>query len=114
MDAKDKLMVIWSSGEVDVAMKVCLMYTHAARGNQWFDQVVLVIWGPSAKLVSENEEVRLKVIEMQKDGVIVEACIRCAEMYGIAPQLMDLGFDVKPMGLPTTNRLKEGWTQLSF
>ncbi|MGQ1785521.1 MULTISPECIES: DsrE family protein [unclassified Saccharicrinis] len=111
---KEKLMVIWSSGDPEVAEKVCLMYTHAAKKYGWFQQVNLIVWGPSAKLLSENEDLQAKVKQMKQDGVIVEACIHCAKMYNVADELKEFGIDVKGMGKPLTKRLKEGWCQLNY
>ncbi len=114
MREQDQLMVIWSSGDPDVALKVCLMYTHAAKRNGWFKDVSLIIWGPSAKLLVESDELKAKVQQMKDDGVTLEACVNCANMYGVADQLSELGIDVKGMGKPLTERLKAGWKQLNF
>jgi hypothetical protein len=59
-------------GQVDsyVAERVALMYTHAAKTAGWFREVTLVIWGPSAKLISENIKLQEKIKAMQKDGVV--------------------------------------------
>jgi hypothetical protein len=40
-------------------------------------------------------------------GVKVEACKRCAEGYGIDDQLEAFGIDVKLMGEPLTEYLKD-------
>ncbi|MBK3518820.1 DsrE family protein [Carboxylicivirga sp. N1Y132] len=114
MREQDKLMVIWSSGDRDVALKVCFMYTNAAKKVKWFDEVNLIVWGPSAKLLCEDEELQEKLKMMQDNGVVVEACVNCAEMYGVADQLRDMGIDVKGMGKPLTERLKADWKQLNF
>ena len=110
----DKLVVVWTSGDPFVAERVALMYTHAAKTAGWFKEVTLVIWGPSAKLISENFDLQEKVKAMQKDGVIVEACIACANAYGIAEDLRKLGYDVKGMGKPLTDYLKNGAKVLTF
>ena len=39
----NKLVVLWTSGDPDVAHRVCLMYAHAAKKNGWFDEVTLII-----------------------------------------------------------------------
>lgn len=114
MRENTKLVVVWSSGDPDVAFKVCLMYTHAAKKNEWFEQVNLVVWGPSAKLLCENEELQAKIKQMRDDGVVLEACVACANMYGVADDLKALGIDVKGMGKPLSERLKKGWKQLNF
>lgn len=111
---KDKLAVLWVSGDRDVAEKSCLMYTHAAKRNGWFDEVVLIVWGPSSRLLAEDEELQEKVKAMQKDGVILEACIACSNMLGVTEELKALGIDVKGMGLPLTNYLKTGYHVLTY
>jgi hypothetical protein len=110
----DKLVVVWTSGDPYVAERVALMYTHAAKTSGWFKEVTLVVWGPSAKLITENIKLQEKVKAMQKDGVIVEACIACANAYGVAEDLRKLGYDVKGMGKPLTDYLKSGAKVLTF
>ena len=111
---KQQLAVVWASGDVEVAEKVCLMYTHNASLQGWFDEVVLIVWGPSAKLLSENVILQEKVTKMIADGVKLEACRACANMYGVSDQLSALGIEVKGMGSVLSNYLKEGWKVLTF
>jgi hypothetical protein len=112
--AADTLVVLWSSGDPEVAEKACLMYTHAARRNKWFNEVILVVWGPSEKLLAENSVVKDKVSLMKQDGVIVEACIACSNMYGVTDELKVCKVDVKGMGVPLTRYLKRGYKIVSF
>ncbi|WP_244828597.1 DsrE family protein [Carboxylicivirga sediminis] len=114
MREADKLMIIWSSGDRDVALKVCFMYTNAAKKMQWFEEVYLIVWGPSAQLLSNDKELQEQLKIMQKNGVVVEACVNCADMYGVSDELKALGVDVKGMGKPLTDRLKANWKQLNF
>ncbi len=111
---KEKLAVLWVSGDPDVAEKSCLMYTHAAKRNGWFDEVVLIVWGSSSRLLAENEDLQEKVKAMIKDGVILEACISCSNMLGVTEELKALGIDVKGMGVPLTNYMKSGYHILTY
>jgi len=111
---KQQLAVVWTSSDPEVAEKVCFMYTQNARLKGWFDEVVLVVWGPSAKLLSENKVLQDRVKLMIADGVKVEACVACANMYGVADQLTAMGIEVKPMGPVLTVYLKENWKVLTF
>jgi hypothetical protein len=111
---KQQLAVVWTSSDPEVAEKVCFMYTQNARLKGWFDEVVLVVWGPSAKLLSENKVLQDRVKQMIADGVKVEACVACANMYGVADQLTAMGIEVKPMGPVLTVYLKENWKVLTF
>jgi hypothetical protein len=110
----EKLVVIWSSGDPEVAHKACFMYTHNARRHEWFEQVTLVIWGPSAALLVRDDSLQQRILEMIADGVIVEACKACSDSYGASEALALLGIDVKYMGIPLTAMLKEGQHVLCF
>jgi hypothetical protein len=107
-----KLMVVWTSADPEVADKVCLMYTHAAKKYGWFAEVRLVVWGPSQRLLVDDPEIQAKVKEMQEDGVVVEACVACATKLGLVDQIRDLGYEVKGMGVPLTGALKDPNTEV--
>jgi hypothetical protein len=113
-DPPSQICIVWSSGDPGVAKNVCFMYTLNAKKRGWFDVVHLVVWGPSAKLLTENEELQKEVKAMQEAGVVVEACVTCANNYGVADELRALGIDVKPMGVPLSDRLKGTWKVLSL
>jgi hypothetical protein len=112
--ASDTLVVLWSSGDPEVAEKACLMYAHAAKRNNWFKEVVLIVWGPSEKLLTENSVLKDKVSAMKKDGIIVEACIACSNMYGVTDALKVCEVDVRGMGVPLTHYLKRGYKIVCF
>ena len=113
-DNSNKLAVLWTSGDIDVAEKMCFMYTYNAKKQGWFDEVVLIVWGPSAKLLSENKNLQDYIKKMKEEGIIVEACVACAKMYGVDKDLAEMGIDVKGMGTPLTKYLKDGWKTLSL
>ena len=107
-----KLMVVWTSADPDVAEKVCLMYTHAAKKYGWFAEVHLVVWGPSQRLLVGDPAIQAKVKAMQEDGVVVEACVACATKLGLVDQIKALGYEVKGMGKPLTGALKDDGTEV--
>jgi hypothetical protein len=113
-DNSNKLVVLWTSADPDVAEKMAFMYTYNAKRQGWFDEVVLIIWGPSAKLASENQMIQDYIKKMQDTGVVVVACMACARMYGVDEKLAELDVDVKGMGVPLSNYLKQGWKTLSL
>lgn len=111
---KDSLVVVWSSGDRDVAEKMVFMYTLNSTLREWWKEVTLIIWGPSAKLISEDIELQDYLKKLKDAGVRLEACITCADMYRVSKKLTTLGVDVKPMGLPLTEYLKEGKAVITF
>jgi len=109
-----RLAVVWTSADPDVAHRVCLMYTHAAAKNKWFEEVRLIIWGPSARLLAGDKDLQAKLKAMQKDGVILQACVVCADSYGVSETLRGLGIEVKGMGKPLTELLQSDCKVLTF
>ena len=102
-----KLVVVWSNGDADVAHRVCLMYAHAAKTNAWFSDVHLIIWGPSQRILVGDKDLKAKIARMSEDGVVIEACIACANTFGLVEELRGLGLPVRGMGGPLTEALKD-------
>ena len=109
-----RLAVIWTSGDPEVAHRVCFMYTDNAKKQKWFDEVTLIVWGPSARLLAGDKDLQAKVKGMLDDGVKVQACIACADSYGVTEQLRKMGIEVKGMGKPLTDLIQQGWHVLTF
>jgi peroxiredoxin len=103
----EKLTILWTSGDPEVAHRMVLMYGHAAKKNQWFEEVRLIIWGPSSRLVASDKDIQAKLVEMKNAGITLEACVVCADSYGVTDRLRELGIDVKPMGKPLSNIICE-------
>jgi len=111
----DNLAVLWTSGDPYVAQKVCFMYTHNAKKQNWFNRVQLIVWGPSAKLLADDASLQDYVKTMMADGVEVKACKACADSYGVSDDLAALGIEVRYMGVPLTRMLKSAdWSTLTF
>ena len=110
----NSLCVIWSAADRDVALELVFMYTINSKIRGWWDNVRLVIWGPSARLLAEDEELLDHIYALQKEGVEVQACKRCADDLGVAEPLEKAGIEVIYMGVPLTDMIKDGWKVLTF
>ncbi len=110
----DKLVVVWTTDNPYTAERMILMYAHTAKTAGWFQDVTLIIWGPSAKMVAENIKMQEKLKSMQDDGVEIRACVVCANMYEVTEDLKAMGFDVQGMGKHLTDYLKSGAKVLTF
>ncbi|XZE20728.1 redoxin domain-containing protein [Pirellulaceae bacterium SH449] len=110
--SSEKLTILWTSGDPEVAHRMVLMYGHAAKKNRWFDEVRLIIWGPSSRLVASDKDIQTKVMEMKNAGITLEACVVCADSYGVTDRLRELGIDVKPMGKPLSNIIRDESSRL--
>lgn len=110
----DSIFIIWSSADPEVAHNLALMYGHNAKLREWWENVRFIIWGPSAKLTAEDEDIQTQIKAMMADGVEVWACRACADNYGVTSALEELGVNVVYVGAPVTEMLKQGWKQLTF
>ena len=108
------LMVIWSSADREVAFSNVFMYSRNALLKGWWNQVQLVVWGPSTKLLAEDRELQQELGELKAAGVRLMACRACALMYGVDERLEELGLEVVFMGAPLTEALKTGWAVLTY
>jgi hypothetical protein len=110
----DKLCVIWSSGDREVALELVFKYTLNSKLKDWWTDVRLVVWGPSERLLTHDKELQDHVFALTKEGVEVMACKGCSDNYGVSTDLSELGVNVLYTGVPLTEMLKSGWTVLTF
>ena len=104
---RKSLVVLWTSGDREVALKMVFMYTLNSKLKGWWEEVTLIVWGPSAKLLSQDKELQEKIAQMKEAGIVLEACKACSDQYGVSSDLEALGIAVKYMGTPLSGYLKE-------
>ena len=108
MSAKSHLYVLWTNDNPVTAEKMVFMYTINSLIHGWWENVTLIIWGATAKLVSENADIQAKIREAQDTGVHITACKACADQLGVTQILEELKIEVKYWGVPLTELLKSG------
>lgn len=101
------LIVLWTSGEKDVFTKMVNIYTLNSKKRGWFDDITLIVWGPSAKLLAGDEELQEMITQLHDNGIVLEACIWCSNQYGVTEDLKELKIDVKGMGVPLSAYIKD-------
>jgi len=106
-DEIKNLVIVWTSGEKDVFTKMVHIYTLNAKKWNWFEEITLIVWGPSAKLLAGDPELQKMVTGLVDAGVILEACIWCSNQYEVTNDLKALKIDVKGMGVPLTAYIKD-------
>lgn len=114
MENNNNLLIVWTSGDKEVALKMVFMYACNARKNGWWDQITLLVWGPSAKLSSEDQEIREALKNIKGEGVELLACKGCADMYGVSGKLGEIGIRVQYTGTYLTDYIKSGSKYISF
>ncbi len=113
-EKKDSLVVIWTSGDRELALKMVFMYTLNAKLKGWWDNVCLIIWGPSQELLTRDVQLQEQIKKMKEAGIVVEACKACSDQYGVSEKLEEIGVEVRYVGEPLTTYIKEGRQILTF
>jgi hypothetical protein len=107
MAEKNKLTILWTNDNVITAEKMVFMYGINAKTKDWWDEVTIIIWGATVKLVSENKMIQDLIEEAKLEGVHVTACKGCADQLGVTQILEGLDLELVYQGPPLTQILKD-------
>ena len=106
MTEKTTLYILWTNDNIITTEKMVFMYAINAKRNGWWENVTLVVWGATAKLVAENERIQELIAEARENEVYVTACKACSDQLGVSEILEAHDIDVQYLGIPLTNVLK--------
>ena len=110
----NKLLIVWSTEEVEVAKKMVLLYGSVILPRGYWDEAHLMIWGPSARVLAENEELQTMLKRVQESGVETSACVVCSDDYGVSAKLEALGVETAHTGELLTQALQNDWKVITF
>src|SRR5208282_4101346 len=94
MSKSKKLFILWTNADIITSDKMVMMYATNSMLRQWWDEVTVIIWGATAKLVAENAMLQEKIKNAQHVGVNFSACKGCADQLGLSEKLVELGIEV--------------------
>jgi len=103
----NKLNILWVSDNKEAFINMVAMYALNSKMHGWWEEVNLIIWGPSANLANEDPQVQNELLEMLAHGITIEACKACADKYGVSDELSHMGINVRYMGEPLTEYLNK-------
>jgi hypothetical protein len=101
-----ELLIVWSSGEKEVAKKLILLYGSVMLERGYWDKATIMIWGPSAKLLAEDKELQEQFEVVKKSGVVFNTCVVCSDEYGVSKELEALGVSLIHTGEMLTEALQ--------
>ncbi len=103
----NKLNILWTNDNVITAKLMVLMYARNSLLHNWWHDVTIIIWGPTALLVAENSEIQEIIKDTQNAGVKFSACLACADELNVTQKLKDLNIEVIYWGAPLTQSIKD-------
>jgi len=102
-----KLLVIIATGEKEKAL-TGLMYARNALKHGWLEDVKVVFFGPSERLITEDDQVADEVKEVALIGESF-ACKAISDREGFSGELERLGVKVEYVGSIISNHIKDGY-----
>ena len=97
---------MWTNDNPITAEKMVFMYTINSLAHGWWDNVTLIIWGATVKLVVKDDHIQALIKDALAAGVHITACKACANQLGVTDTLEKLQIEVKFWGQPLTAILK--------
>ncbi|XPV69003.1 MAG: DsrE family protein [Halarcobacter sp.] len=108
-----EVKILWTTDNKETAEHMVLLYAHNAKLKGWMEEVTVLVWGASQKLINEDKEIQEKVKLMIADGVKVVACLKCADNMDIKDGLTACNIDVFYTGEFLSDWIKSGDTIIS-
>ena len=107
MSEPNKLYILWTNADIITSEKMVMMYAINSKTKNWWEEITVIIWGATAKLVSENAMIQEKIKLAQHVGVKFTACKGCADQLGVSEKLLELEIEITYWGEGLTDILKE-------
>jgi len=79
MSQSNKLFILWTNADIITSDKMVMMYATNSMLHHWWDEVTVIIWGATAKLVADNAMLQEKIKLARHAGVNFTACKACAD-----------------------------------
>lgn len=114
MTQPNTLHILWTNDDLITSEKMIFRYATNSLLQGWWEHVTIIIWGATAKLAAENEQIQERIRLAQQAGVFFTACVSCAHQLGVTDKLKELGVDIKRWGPALTELLKDGENLLTL
>ena len=102
-----KLLVIIATGDKEKAL-TGLMYARNAMNRGWLADVKIVFFGPSERLIVQDEQVADEVKDIVLLGELF-ACKAISDREGLSEEVGKLGVKVEYVGSIISNLIKDGY-----
>ena len=88
-----------------------MMYARNAIKHRWLDDVKVIFFGPSERLIAENEKIAKRAQEIAKLSECV-ACKHISDKESLSSNLAKLGIKIEYVGPIISNLIKNGYVPM--
>ena len=108
----DKALVIISTGDAEKAL-TGLMWARNGMRFGWMEDIRVIFFGPSQKLLLEDERVKKMALEIAEAEKPI-FCKYISDQEGNSQQIEATGMDVQYVGTIISDFLKDDYTPMVF
>lgn len=110
IEVSSKLLMIVATSDREKA-QTALMYANNARKRGWFEDIKVVYFGPSERLVVEDSIISDQAQEIAEAGGSI-ACKYISDRDGVSEKFEKLGVQVEYVGSIISDLIKDGYTTM--
>ena len=115
MDKKNKLLIVWTNADKEVAEKLVMLYGSVILPRAYWQEAHLMVWGPSIKLLAEDKGLQELLANMLETGVKASTCVVCSDDYFYTEKMEELGIEPMHTGELLTEALKsDEWAVMTI
>ncbi len=103
-----KLVILWTSVSEDNFFNMITPFVLDAVKEEWFHEVVVLIWGGSAQTIAKTPSIKAELGIFRQQGVTVKCCTQSANKYHLEEDLKNLDIDVVKMSFVFKDYMQEG------
>ena len=108
------LHILWTNADETTGKLMVMMYAKNAMENHWWDQVTVIVWGGTVKLLAQSPALQEEMAQAREWGVHFTGCIACAQELGAVEEMERLGVELYKWGPPLTELLQSGQPLLTI
>ncbi len=106
-EEKNILHILWTNSELHTSELMVLNYATNAMLQKLWDEIIVIIWGNTAKLLAENAHLQEQMKAAMHAGVKFSACVDCVRKLGVEKVFKSQNIEIKPWEEKLTELIKE-------
>ncbi len=107
-----KVIMIIATGEKEKAL-VGLVYAQKALAQRWMDDAMVILFGPSEKLIISDTRISQIAKDLALDNKLI-ACKYIADQENISEEIEALGIRLDYVGSLITDYINRGFIPMVF
>ena len=102
-----KIAILWTSKDRDIFFEAVEPYCEACFTNRNYEDLTLIVWGPSVCLLSKDASIRKQLALLIEKGMNVKASGMLSAKYNCREMLTEIGAEISNVNELLTDLLRD-------